>query len=84
MEELLQAAVGYLRLLVAGILIAYITAFALSPFEAWRWMLGLAIIPAILLFVGMYFMPETPAGWRARGRSIRRGKSSGAPVARMR
>lgn len=47
-------------MITAGILLAYITAFALSPFEAWRWMLGLAIVPAVILFVGMYFMPESP------------------------
>lgn len=43
-----------------GILLAYLVNFALSGFEAWRWMLGLAALPAIVLFVGMYFVPETP------------------------
>ena len=43
-----------------GILLAYLVNFALSGFEAWRWMLGLAALPAIVLFVWMYFVPETP------------------------
>lgn len=32
----------------------------LAPYEAWRWMVGLALIPSLVLLVGMYFMPETP------------------------
>ncbi|MGF1473080.1 MAG: sugar porter family MFS transporter [Rubrobacteraceae bacterium] len=55
-------------MITAGILLAYITAFALSPFDAWRLMLGLAIVPAILLFVGMYFMPESPRWLVEKGR----------------
>ncbi|HVF02273.1 MAG TPA: sugar porter family MFS transporter [Rubrobacteraceae bacterium] len=43
-----------------GIMLAYIVNFALSSAEAWRWMLGLAAIPAVILFVGMYLVPETP------------------------
>lgn len=43
-----------------GILLAYLVNFALSGAEAWRWMLGLAAIPAVVLFVGMYLVPETP------------------------
>ncbi|HEV2094307.1 MAG TPA: sugar porter family MFS transporter [Rubrobacter sp.] len=43
-----------------GIMLAYIVNFALSGAEAWRWMLGLAAVPAVVLFVGMYLVPETP------------------------
>lgn len=43
-----------------GILLAYVVNFSLSGFEAWRWMLGLAAVPAVVLFVGMYLVPETP------------------------
>lgn len=55
-------------MITAGILLAYVTAFALSPFQAWRWMLGLAIVPAILLFGGMYAMPESPRWLVVKGR----------------
>lgn len=43
-----------------GILLAYMVNFALAGAEAWRWMLGLAAVPAVVLFVGMYLVPETP------------------------
>lgn len=43
-----------------GILLAYLVNFALAGAEAWRWMLGLAAVPAVVLFIGMYMVPETP------------------------
>ena len=47
-------------MIVTGILIAYIANSALAGAEAWRWMIALAVIPSMLLFLGMLFMPETP------------------------
>jgi sugar porter (SP) family MFS transporter len=47
-------------MIVTGILIAYIVNSALAGAEAWRWMIGLAVVPSVLLFLGMLFMPETP------------------------
>jgi sugar porter (SP) family MFS transporter len=43
-----------------GILAAYVSDYAFTPSAAWRWMLGLAVIPGGLLGVGMLFLPETP------------------------
>ena len=43
-----------------GILIAYLVNGAFAGTTDWRWPLGLAFIPAVVLFVGMYFLPETP------------------------
>ncbi len=43
-----------------GILIAYLVNFAFASIESWRWPLGLAFVPALVLLVGMYFLPETP------------------------
>src|SRR3954453_21854722 len=28
--------------------------------HVWRWMLGVALVPAIALFVGLFFLPESP------------------------
>ncbi len=43
-----------------GILVAYLVNGAFAAAEDWRWPLGLAFVPAVILFVGMYFLPETP------------------------
>ena len=47
-------------MIVSGILTAFIVNYALSEAEAWRWMLGLAAIPSVILLLGMISMPETP------------------------
>jgi SP family galactose:H+ symporter-like MFS transporter len=43
-----------------GILAAYLADYAFTPTGAWRWMLGLAVVPGALLGIGMLFLPETP------------------------
>ncbi|HKA28447.1 MAG TPA: sugar porter family MFS transporter [Candidatus Binatia bacterium] len=53
-----------------GILLAYIAAALLAPSAAWRWMLGLAAIPGLLLAVGMFFMPESPRWLVKQGRRV--------------
>jgi sugar porter (SP) family MFS transporter len=46
--------------ITVGILAAYLADYAFTPSAAWRWMLGLAVIPGALLGTGMLFLPETP------------------------
>lgn len=46
--------------LTSGIVISYLVDYALSKMQAWRWMLGLAVIPAAALGIGMLFMPASP------------------------
>lgn len=55
-------------MITVGILVAFIVSALLASAEAWRWMLGLALIPSVILLVGMYFMPETPRWLVSRGR----------------
>lgn len=44
-----------------GILCSYLINFAFTNFEgSWRWMFGIGVIPALLLCVGMIFLPESP------------------------
>jgi sugar porter (SP) family MFS transporter len=43
-----------------GILVAYLVNAAFAPIGSWRWPLALAFVPALILFIGMYFLPETP------------------------
>ena len=46
--------------ITVGILAAYAVDFALSGGGQWRWMLGLAVIPSLVLVGGMIGMPESP------------------------
>ena len=55
-------------LIVVGILISYGVGYALASAEAWRWMLGLAAVPAVLMFVGLLFLPESPRWLFGKGR----------------
>ena len=49
-----------------GIVVAYLTDYAFAGVEGWRWMLGLAVVPALVFGAGMLFLPETPR-WLVRG-----------------
>ncbi|WP_049922264.1 sugar porter family MFS transporter [Halopiger djelfimassiliensis] len=54
--------------ITSGILIAYLVNYAFSANGEWRWMLGLGMVPAAVLFVGMLFMPESPRWLYEQGR----------------
>jgi MFS transporter, SP family, galactose:H+ symporter len=43
-----------------GILAAYLVDYVFSGSMAWRWMLGLAVVPGAILGLGMIRMPESP------------------------
>jgi sugar porter (SP) family MFS transporter len=47
-------------MIVVGILAAFIVNAILASSGDWRLMLGLAVVPSLILLVGMAFMPETP------------------------
>jgi SP family galactose:H+ symporter-like MFS transporter len=50
-----------------GILCAYVVDFAFSRIEGWRWMFGLAVIPAAIFALGMLSLPESPRWLAMRG-----------------
>jgi len=54
--------------LTMGILTAFLVDYALSSSGDWRFMFGLAVIPAVLLFVGMLTQSESPAWLATHGR----------------
>ncbi len=57
------------QLMIAiGIFVAYLASFLLSPWEAWRWMVGIALLPSALLLYGVWRSPETPRWLISRGR----------------
>ncbi|MCD8915666.1 sugar porter family MFS transporter [Staphylococcus simulans] len=47
-------------MITIGILASYLTGYAFAGIEGWRWMLGLAVVPSVILLVGVIFMPESP------------------------
>jgi sugar porter (SP) family MFS transporter len=47
-------------MITVGILVAFLVNAALASSGAWRVMLGLAVVPSLVLLVGMLAMPETP------------------------
>jgi sugar porter (SP) family MFS transporter len=69
-----------------GIVVAYLVNYALAEAEAWRWMLGLGAVPALVLLVGMLPLPDSPR-WLVEmdrhdeARSVlRRVRASGADI----
>lgn len=63
--------------IVVGILVSYIVSWGLAGLgdNSWRWMLGIAAIPALAFFLGLLFIPESPRwlvsnGQREQGRKI--------------
>lgn len=48
--------------IVTGILVTNLTNYFLSDNgpNAWRWMFGLGVVPSVLFFIGVIFLPESP------------------------
>ena len=46
--------------ILSGVLISYLVDYAFSAYSQWRIMFAVGLIPALLLFVGMFFLPESP------------------------
>ncbi|KAL8120526.1 sugar transport protein 10-like [Apium graveolens] len=57
--------------ITTGILIANLLNYGLSKMErnGWRWSLGLAAIPALIMSIGAIFLPDTPNSFIQRGQN---------------
>ncbi|MFD1802941.1 sugar porter family MFS transporter [Mixta tenebrionis] len=59
-------------MIVSGQLLAYISNASFNAVwggaETWRWMLAIATLPAVLLWFGMMFVPDTPRWYAMKGR----------------
>lgn len=70
----IRGSLGFLQqlLIVTGIFIAYIVNYLFAPslfgINGWRWMLGFGAVPAAILGIGMYFLPESPRWLVEHGR----------------
>ena len=60
-------------MIVSGQMLAFIMNAVLDQLiddtHVWRWMLGVASIPAVALFIGMFFLPDSPRWYALRGRN---------------
>lgn len=50
-----------------GILLSYIVNYYCAIYEEWRWMLGIGVVPAILLLIGMSKLPCSPRWKLSKG-----------------
>jgi MFS transporter, SP family, galactose:H+ symporter len=57
----------YQLMITIGILGAYLSDTAFSYTGDWRWMLGIITIPALLLLIGVFFLPNSPRWLAANG-----------------
>ncbi|KUL54611.1 MFS transporter [Streptomyces sp. NRRL F-4489] len=55
-------------LVTVGIFVAYVTDYLLAGSGAWRWMIGLGVVPAAVLALGIVTQPESPRWLVGRGR----------------
>src|SRR5579862_4687504 len=53
--------------ITVGILLAYVVDYAFSKIEGWRWMFGLAVVPAAIFALGMLYLPESPRWLAMKG-----------------
>ncbi len=74
---------SYQLAITIGILVADIVDAAFSASGEWRWMLGLAIVPGLLLTMVVAIMPDTPRWLMKMGRradaSVSLSKTQGGP-----
>ncbi len=58
-----------------GIVISYLVDYAFTPISGWRYMLGLAAIPSLILLIAMTFMPNSPR-WLVNNRKMDKARST--------
>jgi sugar porter (SP) family MFS transporter len=50
----------YQLMITVGILASYLIGYSYSDSGSWRWMLGWAACPAVVMFLGLFILPESP------------------------
>ncbi|HVE95635.1 MAG TPA: MFS transporter [Pseudonocardiaceae bacterium] len=75
--------VAYQAATVVGIILGYLAAYALADSHNWRWMLGLAAVPALLVLALVIRLPDTANWYVLKGRltEARRTLSAVEPAA---
>ncbi|MGH3541032.1 MAG: sugar porter family MFS transporter [Mycobacterium sp.] len=60
--------VAYQLATVVGIIIGYLAAYLLAGSQGWRWMLGLAAVPALLVLLALRPLSDTARWYMLKGR----------------
>ncbi|MGZ4582745.1 MAG: sugar porter family MFS transporter [Mycobacterium sp.] len=60
---------AYQLAIVSGLIVGYLTGYLLAGTHSWRWMLGLATVPAVLLLPLLIRMPDTARWYLLKGRA---------------
>ncbi|MFX1478894.1 MAG: sugar porter family MFS transporter, partial [Promethearchaeota archaeon] len=58
-----------------GIVLSYLVDYAFTPINGWRYMFGLAAIPALVLLIAMIFMPSSPR-WLVSSGTVDKARST--------
>ena len=76
---------AYQLAIVSALIIGYLTGYLLAGTHSWRWMLGLAAVPAVLLLPLLIRLPDTARWYLLKGRvdHARRALSRIQPDARV-
>lgn len=59
---------AYQVAIVSGIMLGYVAGYLLAPTHSWRWIFGLAAVPALLLLPLLIRMPDTARWYLLKGR----------------
>jgi sugar porter (SP) family MFS transporter len=62
--------VAYELTTAAGIVVGYLVAYLLAGSHSWRWMLGLAAVPSVLIMLSLLPIPETARWYMLKGRAV--------------
>ena len=57
--------------ILSGVLISYLVDYFFAAYSEWRLMFAVGLIPALLLFVGMFFLPESPRWLIKHGNDVK-------------
>ena len=60
--------VAYQMTTIIGIIGGYLVGYFLAGHAAWRWMLGLALVPSIIVVFMLLRLPDTPRWYLSKGR----------------
>ncbi|WP_051897687.1 sugar porter family MFS transporter [Sciscionella sediminilitoris] len=56
-------------MITIGVLASSVVSLLLRPVEAWRWMFAIGALPAVLMLIGAFFLPESPRWLVKQGRT---------------